>query len=191
MSSSTLAQLPRWTTEERADVDAGELAIRRHEERRGDLALVGGSSWRTINAPVSQAWLAVRDVARYQHMLPLVESARRISGDEHDGVYLMRHRQGPVRVAYHLRLQFDDSTRTMRFRLDDARENDLRAAWGYVHVQSWGSRGTLFSWGVMADFGSGVISGLMRPLVQRWMLRIPSTFKRYLEGWGRRNYPSS
>ena len=172
-------------------MDAGELAVRRHQERRGDLSLVGGSSWRTINASVNQAWLAIQDIARYQHMLPLLQSAERVSGDGSDGVYRMRHRQGPVRVRYYLRMQFDDATRTMRFRLEDGRENDLRAAWGYVQVQPWGSRGTLFSWGVMADFGSGVISGLMRPLVQRWMLRIPSTFKDYLEGWGRRNYPSS
>jgi ribosome-associated toxin RatA of RatAB toxin-antitoxin module len=186
----TLAQVPRWTTDEREDIESGELATRGHTEQRGELALVGGSSWQRIDAPPERSWRAVRDIERYQHMLPLLESATVIQGSGDDIRVRMQHSRGPINIRYHLRMRFDNATRTMRFQLDDRHTNDVRAAWGYARVDSWPDGGTLFSWGVMGDFGSGLLTGLMRPLVRRWMLRIPSTFKSYIEGWGGRNYAS-
>jgi len=78
----------------------------------------------------------------------------------------------------------------MRFRLDDSRVNDIRAAWGYVRIEPWEDGRTLFAWGVMADFGDDLLTGIVRPVVRRWMLRVPTTFRDYLEGWGSRNYAS-
>ena len=188
--AATYAQGPRWSQSELSAINRGDLATRSVEQSRSGLELMGGSSWRIVNASPTQAWSAIRDVDRYRHMLPLIHSVTRISGDDQAMRVRIHQGQGPIDVRYHLDLRFDDATRTMRFRLDDSRVNDIRAAWGYVRIEPWEDGRTLFAWGVMADFGDDLLTGIVRPVVRRWMLRVPTTFRDYLEGWGSRNYAS-
>jgi len=41
---------------------------------------------------------------------------------------------------------------------------------------------------MMADVGTGIVSGALRPTLHEWMLKVPWTMKQYLEGSGRTRY---
>jgi hypothetical protein len=44
------------------------------------------------------------------------------------------------------------------------------------------------AFGVLADVGHGLLAAVGRSALQKWMLRVPSTVKRFLERGGRDLY---
>lgn len=55
-------------------------------------------------------------------------------------------------------------------------------------MASHGRGKSLVAWGCMADVGSGVVTGVLRPVVHKWMLRVPQTIKKWVEGSGKSRY---
>ena len=75
----------------------------------------------------------------------------------------------------------------MTFDLDPRRPNDVRAARGFLTLSRWPDDPdrTLVSWGILAAVDDGLVGDLVRPQLHDWMLRVPSTMRRYLHGAGR------
>lgn len=176
------------TASEQARLDRGRIVVRSTTERRGPLRLFGGTSYIVVDMNVRDAWASITDdSSQYRHMLPQVHSATEVSRDANTArVIRFTHEVGPVNAEYSLRFEYNARTKTVMFRLDSSRAHDIRAAWGFFRLRSHGEGKTLVSFGAMVDVGSGLISGALQARLHEWVLKIPWTFKRHVEGAGRR-----
>lgn len=177
------------STQERASLDAGALVSRPQAERRGSLDLIGGTSYQVIDAPVRVVWRALLDTQYYPRMMPQVLEARVVAAEAAERTVFMRQGAGPLERAYYLSVRMNEAQGDITFRVDDRRPHDLRAAWGFYNVRPYadGTK-TLLAYGVMADFNVGVLGSWFRDDVHEWMLKVPWTVKRFVEGSGRHIY---
>jgi hypothetical protein len=173
---------------ERQRLSQGELIERRITERRGALQLMGGSSWQVIDAPPEVVWQALLDTPHYHRMLPQVIEARLVSERENGRTVYLRQGTSLVHTSYYLDVRVDHDRRDLSFRMDESRDNGIRAAWGFYNAQPFGADKTLLTYGVMADIGDGIVGAVMRPTVHEWMMKVPWMIKRFVEGSGRHLY---
>lgn len=176
-------------------LERGELVMRPTTERRGDLRLIGGTSFQVVSASPDVVWRALLDTQYYRRMLPQLQQAH-VARETAKGAALerivgLRHGRGPAVSSYYLALQIDPHKRDIAFRLDETRPHDIRAAWGFYTVRPYGAGKALLVFGVLADPGDGVITSLLRPTVQEWALKVPWMVKRFVEGSGRYIYKSA
>ncbi|HEX5660949.1 MAG TPA: hypothetical protein VFX59_27340 [Polyangiales bacterium] len=165
---------------EKKQLAAGQLVTRRVEEEKNGLRLIGGSSWQLIKASPDVVFRALLDTPRYDKMLPTVSRAQLISQAPALRRVKLEHKKGPLGIAYRLALIIDPARRDITFKLNDALNSGMRAAWGYLTVSAWGDK-SLLSYGVMADPGDGLIVGLVRSVIQDWLLRVPEQTKKHIE----------
>lgn len=175
------------TDAERGRLDRGELVTRPMTQQRGELKLIGGTAWQVVDLPVAAVWRGVQDTARYERMLPAVQKARRVDGSDQAQTIYIEH-EDAAEAHYHVNLTFNEAARNVFFKLDRSHVGSLRAAWGFLRIREWDDGQTLITFGVMADVGTGVVSGVVRPVVHEWMLKVPRTFKEYIEGAGHTRY---
>jgi carbon monoxide dehydrogenase subunit G len=184
-----LAQQGGFTPEERRALDQGRLVARPRPDTTGE-RWIGGVSFQVIERPPADVWRALQDVQAYHHMLPGLPSARL---DAHEaGVSLVhfRHAAMGVEARYWVRMRWNQVTRAMSFELDPSRPHDIAAANGFLEVRGYPRRPdrTLITWGVRARLGVGVLEELFVRDIESWLLRVPSTVKRHLEGGARTMY---
>jgi ribosome-associated toxin RatA of RatAB toxin-antitoxin module len=160
-------------------------------ERRGGLELLGGTSYQVIDAPRDVVWKALLDTKHYPRMMPQVLEAKTVHTRESERTIFMRQGAGPVEASYYLRVRTYPERGDITFSIDDKQPHDLRAAWGFYTVRPYGDGSkTLLAYGVMADIGSGMLQAMVRDDVHEWMLKVPWTVKRFVEGSGRGLYQS-
>lgn len=164
---------------------AGELVMKHKNEQRGPLKLIGGQSWQVVDVPIDLAWRALADLPSYDRIIPLATETTVVhqAGEEAD--LAIRQQWGPVDVRYVLQTTLDSDRRALVFRLDHSQQHDIRAGWGFIRLRSYKGDQTLVSFGALVDIGDGVFVSIIRPAVRRDLLRIPTKFKRYVEGEGR------
>lgn len=177
-----------FSSDELHRLDEGELVERKVEEDRGELRLMGGTSWQVIDASPAVVWAALQDTAHYSRMLPQLREARVIRDSGDSRTLYLRHGSSIAQTSYYLDVRVDRGRRSMTFRIDDTRQNGIRAAWGFYAVRQYTNGRSLLVYGVMADIGDGLLNALMRSTVQEWMLKVPWMVKRFLEGGGRGLY---
>jgi len=177
-----------FSREERRALEAGELVQRPMEKRRGDLRLIGGTSYQLISAPAHVVWQALLDTPHYPRMMPEVLEARLVETKSSQRTVFMRQgREGISERTYYLKVNVDAARQEIGFQMDKDRPHDLRAAWGFYQVRPYG-QSTLLVYGIMADIGSGLLSSMFRGTFHEWMLRTPWMMKRFIEGSGRYIY---
>jgi len=168
---------------ERARLESGETVARAVNERRGELRLMGGTSYQVIDAPPEVVWAQLtEDSSEYRHMLPKVERVDELdrSGDTERRIRF-EHRVGPIRAHYVMRLTFDPERRVVQFRLDTTEPHTIEAGWGFLRIRGYPGNRTLVSFGSLVDVGRGLVTDVIRPTLQYWILRIPWTLKRHIE----------
>lgn len=166
--------------ETRRRLDSGELVTSPIEERRGALRLLGGTSMKVIDVPPSEVWSALEHARDLGEMIPGDTTVRETFRAGNERGALVRHGDGPIEATYHVRLTFDARKRMLVFRLDESHPSRLRAGWGFVKLSAWSGGKTLIRFGALVDVGSGLVTGLMRPTLQRAMLAVPREIERYL-----------
>jgi hypothetical protein len=178
-----------FSREERASLAAGDLVSRPMVERRGSLELRGGTSYQVIDAPLRVVWRALLDTSHYHRMMPRVLEAKLVRDETHQRTVFMRQGVGPFEKAYYLDVHIYEERGDITFSVDERRPHDLRAAWGFYTVRPYadGSK-TLLAYGVMADIGAGPVGMLAGDDVHEWLLKVPWTVKRFVEGSGRYIY---
>ncbi len=177
---------------EQANLAAGALVRRPMTQRRGSLDLMGGTSYQVIDAPAKVVWGALLDTDNYRRMLPQVREARVVSATAHERIVYMRQGAGPIETEYYLKLTTYEERGDITFAMDSRRPHDLRAAWGFYTVRPYADgKKTLLAYGVMADIGGGLFGAMVRDDVHEWMLKVPYTVKRFVEGTGRYLYRAS
>lgn len=175
--------------EERASLDRGALVQRPIVERRGSLELMGGTSYQVIDAPLKVVWSALLDTAHYHRMMPRVLEARVVKDDAKERTVYMRQGAGPFQRTYYLSVRMYPERGDITFSVDEKRPHNLNAAWGFYTVRPYaGGEKTLLAYGVMADLDVGGIGALIRGDVHDWLLKVPWTVKRFVEGSGRYIY---
>jgi len=174
---------------ERASLASGALVTRPQAERRGSLDLIGGTSYQIIDAPLRVVWSALLDTQYYPRMMPQVAEARLVEVKEDERTVFIRQGAGLLERSYFLTVRVSESQGDISFRVDDRRPHDLRAAWGFYNVRPYASGNkTLLSYGVMADLNVGLLGSWMRDDLHEWLLKVPWTVKRFVEGSGRHIY---
>jgi hypothetical protein len=178
-----------FSTEERASLAAGGLVSRPMQERRGSLELIGGTSYQVIDAPLAVVWSALLDTSHYHRMMPRVLEARLVKDEARERTVFMRQGAGPFERNFYLAVHVHEETRDITFSVDDSRPHDLRAAWGFYNVRPYADgKKTLLAYGVMADLDVGSLGAWVRGDVHEWLLKVPWTVKRFVEGSGRYIY---
>jgi hypothetical protein len=183
------------TSDELSRLERGELVMRASSERRGQLRLIGGTSFQVVKAPPEVVWQALLDTQYYRRMLPELQSAQLVretaKGSGVHRIVSMTHGRGAAVASYSIAMQVDPRKRDIAFRLDETRPHDIRAAWGFYTVRPHGHGRALLVFGVLADPGDGLLKTVLRPSVQEWALRVPWMVKRFVEGSGRYIYKSN
>jgi len=177
-----------FSSAERSTLARGGLVVRRKTERRGNQVLLGGTSWQVVALPPEAVWRAVLDTPRYTKMLPSCSVARTVQARGDRRTIFLTHQSGPMSASYYLSTRAHHESRDLTFALDARRPHSVRAAWGFFTVRPYGSGKSLLSYGIMADFGDGLLGGIVRPRLHEWSLRVPQTMKWYVEGRGRARY---
>jgi hypothetical protein len=172
--------------EERASLDKGGLVQRPRVERRGSLDLMGGTSYQVIDAPLKVVWNALLDTDHYHRMMPRVLEAKVVRDGSSERTVFMRQGAGPFERTYYLNVRVYPERGDITFSVDEKRPHDVRAAWGFYTVRPYadGSK-TLLAYGVMADLDVGGIGAFVRDDMHDWLLKVPWTVKRFVEGSGR------
>ncbi|MGD8317462.1 MAG: SRPBCC family protein [Myxococcales bacterium] len=176
------------TREDKQQLVAGELVMKQKNEQRGAYKLIGGQSWQIIDVPIDVAWEALQDLSRYKSIIPLATESdvQNRSGEEAE--LAIRQQWGPVDVRYVLQTTLDEDRHAMMFRVDHSQKHDIRAGWGFIRLRPYRTDRTLVSFGALVDIGDGVFVSIIRPAVRHDLLRIPTYFKRHVEGEGRDLY---
>jgi hypothetical protein len=179
-----------FTAEEAAQLAAGKL-VKRPKHVRNGMNLIGGTSWRVIEAPRETIWRALHDFGRYPKMMPQVIEARALpaTGAERD-VYV-RNGRWPIFASNYLVLRDDPDAFTITFQLDHDRPHSVNECWGFARLVPYGAGRTLMAFGVLADLGRGILTAVGGPIFQDAVLSIPSTVKKFLEHGGRDLYDAA
>ena len=177
-SAAAQADLSR---SERSRLRRGELVVRPERQRHGGVVTFGGTSYQVVDAPLGEAWQAMRRTSNYTEMLPQVDSARVVTRRGQERYVQLRHVHGPIDVRYTMVFTFDDTSHTILFRLDDGRHHDIRAGWGFIRLSTFRGDKTLVSFGAMVGIDSGMIGGAMRPQLHEWILKVPLTMKWFFD----------
>jgi hypothetical protein len=175
---------------ERARLAQGRLVVRSTTQSRGPLELVGGVSYQVIDASPDEVWGALEDTNEWRRMLPQVAESRQVASRGSERTVYLRQAQGPISASYYLRATYASTTHDLTFSLDTERPHDIRAAWGFMTVRPYGEGQTILCYGAMVDIGNGLLTSMVRGTMHEWLLKVPSTVKRYVEGRGRNRYAS-
>lgn len=179
------------TAAERARLDEGEYVARPTTERRQGLQLTGGTSFQVLDLPPDAAWRAIQDVGQYTHMVPKVSESTLVESSANTKYVYIRHSFGPVDASYTIRMDFQASNHVAIFRLDESRPHDIRAGWGFFRVRPWSGGRSLLSFGIYVDPGPGLLRGVLSSTFHEWVLKVPYTFRRFVEGRGHERYATS
>jgi len=185
------SEAQQFTRTERRTLEEGQPVRHPRSQNRSGHAFVGGNAWRVIPRPLDEVWRSLNDSAHLCQMLPQCVGQRVVVAGSDRRVMRFTHEYGPIRASYHMRMDLDQASHDLSFRLDRSRPNDVREAWGFLNVRRYrGSDArTLVSWGVMADPGSQIMTTLLGGAVQASLLRVPDELHDYMVvGPGRNRY---
>lgn len=166
-----------FTKQEQRKLDQGKLVTRYERKALGDLKLVGGTSWLVIDATPSEVWARFRQFEQYHRFLPQCDSSKIVGRTKAGVVLRLQHSEGPINAVYHMTVTPNETIRAAQFRLSTNYDNDIREGWGFVKISAYKGGKALVSYGVMADVGTGILAGTVRPSIHEWMLKVPKLFK--------------
>ncbi len=175
---------------ERRELERGEPVRRPSTRERAGQQLVGGTAWRVIPRPLEEVWRGVEDAEHLCQMLPECVEQRVVARGDARHTVRITHEYGPIRASYHVRVELRPEQHDLSFRLDRSRPNDVREAWGFLTLAPYRGRDdrTLVTWGVMADPGSEIMTGILGGAVQASLLRVPDEMYDWLMGPARGRY---
>ena len=162
-------------------LEAGKIVTRKKTQQRGTLKLTGGQSWQVVNRNPRQTWTALNRLKKHHNIVPGASRSRTLADDGKQQRVELTHGSGRIRVSYDLNVTREPQQRTMLFRLVPTDKSSVRAGWGFVKVRAWGGGRSLVSFGALVDIGDGLLTGVIRPALQRWLLTLPTDVKRYVE----------
>lgn len=169
-----------FSAEERARLVGGELVRRPAQRREGSGSYIGGTSFQRVRASREEIWDEIVDVRNYTRLIPGVEEARWVVNNGDRRVVYLRHSYSFVSAAYHANVRIDHEAYTIRFDLDRTRPRDIVDGRGYITVDTYRRTESIVTWGVLADVGSTIVTGVFAPVIYDWILRVPWCIKSHM-----------
>ncbi|QQR91683.1 MAG: hypothetical protein IPJ88_08235 [Myxococcales bacterium] len=192
LASNAQAQSKRPSTgfsaKERKALKLGKNVCRSYTRRQAQLKLVGGTCWQRIARPADELWQILNHPKHYVRWLPALKSAKLLRTRGKTKLLYFQHEHGLFSGGYATNLSYDSSKKEVSFKVDPSIKGVLRAGFGYFTLRPIDATHCLLSYGILADLGSGIIAGVLRPVVHTWMLRVPRELKRYAESRRRRRH---
>lgn len=161
-----------FSPEERRALIGGELVRRDLSRVEGASRLYGGASWQRVEAPIERVWALATDPASLTELIPSLDQARVLEERDRSRVVYMHHSFGVAETSYHVRMDLDDATHTLRFRLDRTRPHDIHEGRGYLALHRY-REGTIVEWGMLVDPGGGMVAQIFGPMLDEWLLLPP------------------
>ncbi|MFK7991121.1 MAG: SRPBCC family protein [Sandaracinaceae bacterium] len=166
---------------ERERLLAGQLVRRPTTSREGSHRYIGGTSFQRVPAPQEQVWQMVLDEQVYPHLIPGLQEVRVIEREGNRSIMRLRHQYSFVNASYHAVVTVEARHHTVHFELDHSRPADIRDGRGFITVDSYRG-GSIVTWGVRADVGQGLLTGVFAPVIHDWILRPPHCIRGYARG---------
>jgi carbon monoxide dehydrogenase subunit G len=169
-----------------ARLAAGQPVVREDKIERSGHRYIGGVSYVLINAAPEQVTGVLENVGIYRHILPRTRSLRQIAfSRQGDSVIELEQGNSLFHGKYTVRVRCehaapDSSSAVIRFWLDQSFSHDIDDASGFFRVEPMGE-GTLLTYMVMVDLGSGVFARLFENKVRNVALSTPQLVKSYVE----------
>jgi carbon monoxide dehydrogenase subunit G len=171
-----------FSRDERARLVAGELVRRPEQRRESGGTYIGGLSWQRVRAPRERVWQTIVDASLYPRLIPAVERADVVEDEGSHRLMRMRHGYLFVHVGYFANVEVDPDSYTIRFDLDSSRPHDVRDGRGFIRLEPYGRDETIVTWGVRADVGAGILTGVFAGVIHDWILRVPYCVRAQVEG---------
>ena len=159
----------------------GKIVQRRTTQQRGELKLIGGQSWQVIDRSPEDTWELLVRTMEHHKFIPGANESNLLSSSRKKKRTELIHTSGPISISYQIDLTFNSDKRTMMIQFVPNSSKHVRAGWGFAKIRPWHNDQTLISFGMLIDIGEGLLTGFIRPAVQRWLLLVPSDIKRYVE----------
>jgi len=170
-----------FTADERRALRAGELVRRPSARSEGPFRFLGGTSFIRVRATRAQTFEELLDVRAYPRLIPAVVEARMVEDHGDRRVVYLRHQLSFVTAAYYVNVRVERGAHTVHFELDRSRPHDVRAGRGFLTVDPYRGDESIVTWGVMADPGSAVLTGIFGGVLRDWILKVPWCVRGRLE----------
>ncbi|QQR89439.1 MAG: hypothetical protein IPJ88_14735 [Myxococcales bacterium] len=177
-----------FSSEELEQLNQGLLVTRPQSQLKKGMFLFGGNSWQLINAKPQEVWQSLLDVERFPSIIPKTVSSELLSEHEQRRVVAIHQKGGPFDINYRIVFTVKIPGKELLFRIDSSHDGTATKAWGFFHIAPYNDRKSILSYGVLSDIGSGSVQGMIRPLLQEKLLKVPFYLKRYLERGGKFRY---
>jgi hypothetical protein len=159
---------------ERQRLARGESIVAEATHRHNGGRLVGGLSYRILDADADRISALFRDPKQWSQILPRVRSVELLSIDKNGRARVrVTHALGMFSGSYEIILAFTDHGHYGRFWVNKSVENDLLDGWGFLRLTPLPNHQTLVTWGVLFDVGDGVTRTLFEAKMQRAALDVP------------------
>ncbi len=173
------------TLAEIARLETGHTVTRKTTIERGSERYVGGVTYAVVETSVEDLASILDDVGAYEALLPRTKRARLVGEDAGRRFIELWQGNALVTTSYTLRIEPDRPRRELRFWLDPSRPHQMRDAWGFFRYVPWGSRGdgparVLLTYGILVDFGPGLVRDLFEERLRGLMLSVPELVQRYV-----------
>ena len=167
--------------EERLALRSGELVRRPRDRAEGRFRYSGGTSYIRVRAPREEVFEAILDTEAYTHLIPAVVEARLVEARGDERLVYLRHQLSFVSASYFVNVRVEREAYTVHFDLDRSRPHDVRAGRGFLTVDRYHRTESIVTWGVAADPGSAILSGLFGGVIRDWILKVPWCVRGHVE----------
>lgn len=166
---------------ERRALVAGELVRRPRTRVEGPFHYLGGTSFIRVRGSRDAVFGQVLDTEVYPRLIPSVVEARLVEDRGDRRVVYLRHEFSFVSAEYHANVRIERDAHTVHFDLDPNRPHDVRAGRGFITVDPYRGDESIVTWGVLADPGSSILSGLFGTVIRDWILKVPWCIRGHVE----------
>jgi hypothetical protein len=154
-------------------------------ERGDDHRYVGGITYTIVEAAPDELEALLGDVHAYKVILPKTKRAQLVGVDAGDLFIELRQGNAIAEASYTLRVHRDPEKREVRFWLDRTRPHGIADAWGFIRYEPLaqiapGVPRMLVTYGVLADFGPGIVRDLFEERLRTLMLSVPQRMREYV-----------
>lgn len=170
----------RFRPEEERALLEGQLVRRVTSRREGRSELHGGMSWQLVRAPIEDVWEAAIAPSNLPRLIPSLVEAQLVEQRGNVRLLRMRHDYGIASTTYYARMVLEPEARSLSFELDRSRPHDMRAGRGFLALSAH-RRGTIVTWGMLADPGGGLVMQLFAPMLTEWLLLPPRCMRILIE----------
>jgi hypothetical protein len=141
----------------------------------------GGKSYILVKDDVDTCYRVMADLKNYYYFYDdtLIE-AQVVKKDKNMKLIKMVYGKGPVKMKYHAWYTMLVKQHTIKYKIDQSMDNDMKDGYGYVKFSEYDETRVLMSNVVMVDFVDSILWKILGDKITTGMMRLPDYLKRFL-----------